>query len=217
MFTIFVVVIAVGVFVMYFRGEQQRTRRLREAGPRPIADLPEDTPGRVAGIAQPPSEPLIAPFSGRPCVYYAASIERRSPMDPAALAATPLAADAGWLVLASETRSIAFVIQDETGRALIEPTAARVELDASASAPLDGASLTLRQREFLAQHQILEPGDSLRYREVAIAVGEAIAVFGSGTREPDPEAIPADYRGEPPTRLRLTSSAKHPLFISNPR
>jgi len=217
MFTIFVIVIAVGVFVMYFRGEQQRTRRLRESGPRPIAELPEDTPGRVAGIAQPPDEPLIAPFSGRPCVYYAATIERRRPVDPATIAATPLADDAGWTVVASETRSIAFVIQDETGRALIEPTAAKVELDAPVSAPIDGAALTARQRELLAQHHVGEAGEPLRYREVTIAVGEAIAVFGSGTREPDPQAVPADYRGEPATRLRLTSSAKHPLFISNRR
>jgi hypothetical protein len=211
MFTIFVVIVAVGVFVMYIRGEQQRTRRLREAGPRPIAELPEDTPGRVAGITQPPGEPLIAPFSGRPCVYYTATIERRDPVE----LADPAAQEAGWLVVASETRSIAFVIQDETGRALIEPTAAKVELDAPVSAPLDGAALTPRQRELLAQAHVVETSAPLRFREVAIAVGEAIAVFGSGTREPDPDASPATDRGEPPTRLRLTSSAKHPLFISN--
>ena len=46
--------------------------------------------------------------------------------------------------------------------------------------------------------------------------GYEAVVLGSGVREPDPNAPPeAAYRGAPPTRLRLTSSAKFPLVISD--
>jgi hypothetical protein len=122
-----------------------------------------------------------------------------------------------WEPLASETRSVAFVIADDTGRALVEPTAARVELCEEPSVELDRATeLTSSQRDFLARHRIAVQGAQLRYHEMRIAIGEAVAVFGSGAREPDPDAPPtSDYRSEQPTRLRLTSSAKHPLLISN--
>jgi len=225
MFTIFVVVVAAAVFVMYVRNERQRPTRLREAPAQPIAELPEDTPGRVIGITQPHGEPLTAPLSGRPCVYYAARVERLPTPDateqlasnaPPPADGEPASGATRWLLVASETRSAAFVIQDESGRALIEPTAAKVELSGAEPVELDLAALTARQREFLAQHQVIEPGVRLRYSEAIIAVGEAIAVVGSGMREPDPDAAPTDdYRGDPPTRLRLTSSAKRPLFISN--
>ena len=58
--------------------------------------------------------------------------------------------------------------------------------------------------------------ESLRYREAMIEVGETVAVLGSGVREPDPNAPPeAAYRGAPPTPLRLTSSPRFPLIISD--
>ena len=231
MFTIFVVVVAAAVFVMYFRNERQRPSRLREAPAQPISELPEDTPGRVVGVTQPHGEPLTAPFSGRPCVYYAVRVERlRDPdvteplvateapqgMDPADAAAGAPALLAAWLPAASETRSVAFMIQDESGRALIEPAEAKVELSGAEPVDIDLAALPPRQAEFLARHALATPGARLRYYEVIIAIGEAVAVVGSGTPEPDPDAAPANhYRGDPPSRLRLTSSANHPLFISN--
>jgi hypothetical protein len=54
------------------------------------------------------------------------------------------------------------------------------------------------------------------YREAIIGVGEEIAILGSGVHEPDPAALPdAAYRGTQPTRLRMSSSPKHPMIISD--
>jgi hypothetical protein len=211
MFTIFVAAVAVAVFVMYFRHDGQMRRKLRQASARPIADLPEDTEGRVVGIARAHGEPLVAPLSGRPCVYYTARLEREPDATGPGGEAMP------WTTVASETRAVAFVIEDETGRALVEPTAAKVELRFEPSVELgDGPGLTADQRAYLARHHVTAQGAKLRYSEALISIGEAIAVFGSGAREPDPDASPADdYRGERPTRLRLTSSSRHPLLISN--
>lgn len=56
----------------------------------------------------------------------------------------------------------------------------------------------------------------LRYKEAMIEVNETVAVLGQGIREPDPEmALAQDYRTGPPTRLRLTSSPRFPLVISD--
>jgi hypothetical protein len=256
MFTIFVVFVAAAVFAMYIQQGRQRGRLLHQAPPRPLAEMPEDTPGRVVGIAQPIGDALTAPLSGRRCVYYVARVERRSDAPPvpagsagppaqltvgaathpAATHTQPAAGDAAghdapddpaWSIIASETGATAFVIQDETGRAVVEPAAAKFDLQFAPSVGFAGAAeLTSSQREFLARHRIddrldwLLDGQSpfLRYREATIAIGEAITVVGSGTREPDPDAAPVDhYRGDPPTRLRFAASARHPLVVRNDR
>lgn len=46
MFTIFVVAVTIGVFVMYVRGEQQLRRSRRKASTRPIDKLPDPTAER---------------------------------------------------------------------------------------------------------------------------------------------------------------------------
>jgi hypothetical protein len=57
---------------------------------------------------------------------------------------------------------------------------------------------------------------NLRYREAIIEVGETIAVVGSGVREPDPDAMPEGaYRDAQRTCLRMTSSRKQPMIISD--
>jgi hypothetical protein len=157
MFTIFIVVVAAAVFAMYVQHDRQQTRRIQRSEPRRIAELPEDTPGRIAGIAQPAGEALTAPLSGRACVYYLARVERRldapampgpsggPPVELTVGAATHPAAthtqapgpdapnhptldDPGWTTIASETAATTFVIQDETGRAVIDPAHAKFDL-----------------------------------------------------------------------------------------
>jgi hypothetical protein len=88
----------------------------------------------------------------------------------------------------------------------------------SASGTFDNP--TEREQAFLDAHQT--PGRGrffnhyLRYREAVIEVGETIAIFGAAIREPDPTAPPAEsYRGDAPTRLRMTSSPRFPLLISD--
>ncbi|MCX5741062.1 MAG: hypothetical protein NT062_01030, partial [Proteobacteria bacterium] len=55
------------------------------------------------------------------------------------------------------------------------------------------------------------------YREQTIAVGETIAVLGAAVREPDPDVQPTSvgYREAQPMRLRLASSARMRLRISD--
>jgi hypothetical protein len=116
---------------------------------------------------------------------------------------------------------VPFVLEDGSGRAIVDATAARIAIDfdgRSQSGTFDDP--TEAERAFLARHG--EKGQGwifnrrLRYREAVIAEGETIAVLGAGTREPDPDAPPSEaYRGDAPTRLRLTSSPRYPLVISD--
>ncbi len=208
---IILVICVIGVLSWYFGAAQRLKRQLKAARPWPLNELPEDTHGRVIGQARAIGEHLAGPLTGRPCVYYVALVEEQRSTGRSSY----------WRTVASETRGVPFMIEDGTGRAIIDPNGAQVALDFdgnSKSGTFNKADPV--QEAFLARHGQNSEGwvfnKTLRYREAMIEIGETISVLGSGTREPDPHAAPeAAYRGAPPTRLRLTSSPRFPLIISD--
>jgi hypothetical protein len=195
----------------YFSAAQRLKRQLRAAQRWPLNELPEDIHGCVVGRARVISEQLTAPLTGRRCLYYIATVEEQRSNGRSS----------SWKTLASETRGVAFLLEDGTGHAIVDPNGAQVALDfdgKSSSGTFHDADAV--QEAFLARHGLKSQGwvfnKSLRFREAIIEVGETVSVLGSGTREPDPLAAPeAAYRGAPATRLRLTSSARFPLIISD--
>jgi hypothetical protein len=210
-FVVILICLAIVILSIAFSKARRLKRRIRNAPKFPIAQLPEDALGRVIGRARPTYQTLVGPLTGRPCVYYIAVVEEQRSTGRSSY----------WATVISETAGVPFMIEDDTGRALIDPSGAQVALD------FDGRSSsgTFRdadpvQEAFLVKHGKSSTGwvfnKSLRYREAMIEVGEMIAVLGSGVREPDPDAPPeAAYRGAPATRLRLTSSPRFPLVISD--
>lgn len=205
--------IVLGLVINHFSRDAKIRRELRSAKLYRIADLAEGTRGRIVGRAYPLTEALQAPLTGRPCVYFVATLEQR----------VQHGKTSSWRTIVTETRTVPFGIQDDSGRALIDPTGARMSLDfdnKSTSGTFDNP--TPAEQGFLDRHR--QSGTTfvfnrhLRYREAIIGVDEPIAILGSGVREPDPDAPPAEaYRGETPTRLRLTSSPAYPLVISDSR
>lgn len=197
---------AVALGASYYRDDRVRKRRLRAAHPWPIAELPEDTLGRVIGRAKLLEETLTAPLTGRECVYYNVRVsEGEQP---------------GTTVI-DDHRGVPFVLEDSTGRAIVDPTGAEtvVVCDSTTTSgvlnPPDE-----RLSTYLATFGQRPTGfmfnRALRYEESIIEIGELVSVLGAGIREPDPEAPPTSaYRGGQPTRLRLTSSARYPLLISD--
>jgi hypothetical protein len=188
-----------------------KTRRLKRriaASPRwPIADLPEDTLGRVCGTARPLGAALEAPLSHRPCVCYVVEVTQ--------------ATRNSTRLLFTETKGVPFVIEDKSGRAIIDPTGAQFALGFDGSGDTDMFDpATPDEEALLARHGHRSESfmgiKNLAFHESVIEVGERVAVVGSGVREPDPDAPPASaYRAGSPTRLRLTSSARFPLLISD--
>lgn len=187
--------------------ERRHRKRMRRAQVYAVRDLPENTFGKLVGWVRPlGSRVLEAPLSGRLCIYYDVSIDA-------------MVEGSMVRVLASEQDGIPFLLEDETGRAVIDPAHASmsVEVDAmSMSRPNDAGE---RERELLVRTGALGRrmlfGDSLRYRESILGIDTLVAVYGGGVREPDPDAVAAGYRDGTPTRIHLMGTARFPLFISD--
>jgi hypothetical protein len=192
--------------------EKARIRRQLRAAPRvAIADLDEGRTGRVVGRVG-EGDTVQAPFTGRSCVFYEATVEEYRSGGKSG----------SWRQIAREATGVPFVLEDGTGRAIVDPTGARVavEIDMTTrSGTFDDA--TPAEARFLGKHGLRATGwvfnRSLRYREGVIEVGETIAVMGQGVREPDPAAVGkvGGYRSGPPTRLRLGGSSRHPVLLSD--
>ncbi len=186
-----------------FDADSRLKRRLRKANVWPIAELPEDTYGRIVGQADVFETELIAPMSGRRCVYYKVDVQN------------------GNDEVLEETKAVSFVVHDDTGRAVVDPSHATVVLVRD-STTTSGSFVepTAAQKALLERHGETSDGWiydlKLTYREAVIEIGERVTVRGAGVREPDPDGQPTGgYRGGPPTRLRLTSSDRYPLEISD--
>ncbi|HZJ67875.1 MAG TPA: GIDE domain-containing protein [Kofleriaceae bacterium] len=200
---------AIWFVAWYYSGQQRVKRQLRAARAWKIGELPESTPGRVIGKAEALGEVMTGPLTGRPCVCYVAKVEQRG------------RGSDRWRTIIEESRGVNFRLVDDTGHAIIDPTDAKIALTFDRNR-WSGISQdpTELEEAFLAKHGHGSKGwvfnKSLRYHEAVIEIGETVAVLGSGVREFDPTAPPPEnYRGSPPTRLRLTSSARYPLVISD--
>ena len=195
----------------YFREARRLGRALCAAKAWPIGELPESATGRVIGEVQPLDRVLESPLTGRACVYYVATVEERRSNGRWG----------AWTTLITEREGAPFLLHDDSGRAIVDPDGAEVALASavrSRSGTFDDA--TPAEEAFLSRHGHASKtwglNRSIRYTEAVIEPGAIIAVLGSGVREPDPEARPAEgYRSAPPTRLRLTSSRQHPLVIGD--
>ena len=186
----------------------RRFRRALAAAPSfSLATLPEDTRGKITGIARPLAPLLEAPLTGRPCVHYHLRIEQLR----AGVARE----------LASEQDAVQFILEDRDHRAVIDPVHARISAGfdhwSKSRAAFDADPV---QRSLLERHALVYRDwfwtDSVRYREAIIEVDKPIAVVGIATREPDLEATSVGlYRDPGATRLWLRGSPRFPLVISD--
>jgi hypothetical protein len=192
----------------YMAPKRRITRALRAARLSRLADLPENTVGRVAGVVRTLGEPLTAPLSGRVCVYYVAKVEdNANPRN----------------TLLVEEKGVPFIVEDDSGRAVIDPTNAKVTLVFDHESDTVNSTWTTPEQEaLLVRYGISSKGfmgaKPMHFSEAIIESGEKVAVLGSGIRDHDHErTMQSGYRDAPPTLLRLTSSARYPLLISDIR
>lgn len=176
----------------------------------PLASFPEATQGRASGVVKPLAPDVLeAPLSGRACIFYHLEI-----FDDRA--------GRGRVSIARETKGLPFLIEDETGRAVVDPAGARsvcvFDRRESSKAMFDA---TPRQRALLGRlsNQVDWWGSrGLFYWEGVIAFDEPITVVGMGMREPDLDGLPGreqGYREGGVTRMHFTSSASQQLIISD--
>lgn len=199
--------VAGGVGAMFlahrFTAEETLKRKVRAARRWKVGELPEGTLGRIVGRAAVLRETLFAPISGRTCVYYVVEVREH---DVSVIR-----------TLVREERGVPFVLEDASGRAVIEPEGAKLVLttDARTSSGGLGNDASPPERAFLQRHGIANTGRVLTYHEAILEIGEPVAVVGAGMRELDPDAPPGMYRDAGGMRLRMTSGRRHPLVISD--
>jgi len=200
-------ILGVGGASWWFTPVQRRRRRLRAALPWPIAELPEGVLGRVIGQARTLDGPLIAPLSGRRCPAHEIVLSENT--------------HNSHRDLAGEARGVPFLLEDDSGRAVIDPAGAEYALDLDRRAA--GGSEHTTRPELAAMFERLGLASTLgtqrmiSLREGVIEPGERVSVLGVAAREPDPTAAPTGYRDDAPTRLRLAGSPRYPLVISDHR
>jgi len=196
-----IVVIPVALFSVF--GQDARTlRALRKHSLQPVAEIPEGTPGKFAGIVEPFEGLTRAPISGIPCVYFQLVV-RREPENKRS---------AGTGTVFEDRGGVPFIVRDASGTAVVDPANARTLVT--------GRTTELRDADALEAYLVgkgrstswfLSP--DIAYRESLIEPGDTVEVLGAGTRDADPDGAPDGYRGAMPTRLRVADGRLQRLLI----
>lgn len=170
---------------------------------------------------------LVAPFSGRPCVYVEAIVEEltifRVGHRPYRRHKAPV-----WTQVESITTSQPFYVQDSTGRVLVAAVADDVHLDVPDSFTFQNVdegsgafTQPLPRHIFDALHRLgIDPTDEqgeprrLRYIERAIEVGQD--VFVTGNHSHHGEDVTRAMPGEPLPGVRsvITSDGPRLAYVS---
>ena len=183
------------VLVIY--GLVERVRLARAAPPEvKIGKAPVGKYVRVVGQIV-DGGTLVAPITGRACVSFDAVVLDEDGDGPN--------------VLARGVRGTPFIVDDGTGKILVDPRGAYIHVvyDQSEVGTLDAARI--------ADPDLLAPlagrTDQLRFDEGVLTIGEHVAVTGlvsaAGTAEDEPV-----YRRLAPTELRLTGASDRPAVVS---
>ena len=203
-----------GVYAaMYFSRQRRLMRHLRKSPLRTIAAFSEGSAAKIMGRVRLVDVALEAPLSGRQCAYYEVVVEEGG-------------GENGWNELAREARGVPFFVEDDTGRALVDPHDAVVVVVVDDDTGSDwgsgwGDEPTAAERALLERHGVNSKiwifNRGLRYREGVLAPGDLVTVLGRGVRKPGAGGVhaPGGDRDVPAVRLRMQASDWQPLYISN--
>jgi len=177
-------------------------KQLREIRGTPhyaIAELPEVTIGRIVGVAKPlDGKTAEAALSGRTCLAYMAKAVGSTGSSLGVEVATNFHGSSNKLDIAVDVGGVPFLVEDDTGVAIVDPAGARGALGVDEKSTWWKGPLE-RQEAFLARFGVNPGSWSVDCYEGIVSIGEKIAVVGFGQRVDG--------------RLRMSSSPKLPLVI----
>ena len=162
--------------------EQELRARMQRANAASIADLTESADACIVGIVR-AIEVLQSPGTGRACVAYRFRDSEGN----------------------DQQRGVPFLIEDDTGRALIEPAGAVLVLTVRQG---EGILRSVVGSQYLRKHGL---GTHV---EQCVDVGARIYVIGTCARELDPSAPDALYRDSPASRLRFAQHDAVALILA---
>ena len=161
-------------------------RRRRRARIRPVSTIRDAGPGQVhvAGMAE-GKIPLKAPISGKPCFYFRTLVWRSEDSGK-----DGSSGNASWKLAAEETIAKPFLLNDTTGRILVDPVGADIDWPHDFYEEYGKTLLATHTdvpealEEFLARQKV-KPGASLRVEEYLIAPGAEVFVRGMKSANPE--------------------------------
>jgi hypothetical protein len=185
-----------------------RGRARRAADRTHLSSIAEVNPGKVVRISGRLSfaeTPLEAPFSGRECAHFEASVATHGPQ--------------GYRPRASTKRTSSFYVRDESGQIFVDAQTSIIdvvhdhhwwshEMDAEARFEIE---------RYLYQNgpdwsRLLGKKDDLRYSEGALIEGDIVTVVGVATISRDPSQL---YYRDGPQRLALVAPRRGSVFVSD--
>lgn len=191
----------------------RQRRILLETPTSPAGALPQ---GRVEvkGVSTlaPGSQPLVAPFSGKPCLHWRFVVEeeRTRTQSRTINGKRQTYTERYWHAVAQQASPEPFGVRDETGIALVDPRGA--EMPATSLATLRSGLfrdpppevLRVLQQTGIAHEGLFGLNKSMRYRESAL--GEGTRLFVAGTARPSWDGRLAIGRGDDGRLLVSTRS-----------
>ncbi len=189
-------------------------RSMRRVPTLSLGTLAESTLGRITGRVHEHERALVAPLTGRACVYYSVTI----------IAVDSLTNGPKHRRLGSVQDAVSFELDDGSGVALVEPAGAEFAVafdrESSCRGMFDADAM---QRQVFARacpdrvdwFQV----SRVLFREAVIAPGATLTLSGAAMLEPDRTAPAARdgplFRAGPAMRLRFTGSDTYPLVLSD--
>ncbi len=197
----FFVMSVVGAIALYswYYSDEQRVRRALKGSPRAaILQLQTGQVAKITGSVRAAGPLLASPLSGRACVFFETTVEEYRSSGRSGK----------WVTIIHETEGIDFLVEDETGRALVRGASLKVALARDTdlkSGTFNDADPMLEA--FLTKHGHSSKGwvfnKTLRYREGVFEPGERVTVMGKIRIEndPDPRTAGGGYRDVPKRAL----------------
>lgn len=191
----------------WFADERQFNRKMLALPLTEISKAPEEEDLRIRGVLSYKDgvETLRSPFTKRQCAAWRVIAEHK---------------DGGrWVEVAHDARAVEFVLSDESGRAIVEPsksTTLALHVDAKGEqGPFSGTSPRLLAfcKERGIRTERFDSYRTLRVWEGILEAGETVCVGGSGRFENDPNPR-LGYRGSS-RRLRLGPLSNDELWVSD--
>lgn len=186
MLAIIFVLAAIANRVYNFHKDQRRFKRtLRNAPILTVGDFADGTEAKLVGKVRLLAE-IRSPLTGRPCAHYHVAVEVRGIPSEENVSS--------WSNFIEEKKTVDFVLDDGTGRAIVEAEDAQISVvkDAHLAHFRPGTfnDATPQLESFLVKHGRKSTGlfgfnKGLRYEEGVIEEGELVTVFGRGVWEND--------------------------------
>ncbi len=205
--------VLVGYFLFWwFSADQVAKRRLEKAKAVSIADAPEGAIVKVTGrLVFEGEAALEGPLTGRTCAGFTVVVKERRQSGKSSY----------WKTVLDIHDTVDFVVEDETGRALVKAGGAKLLLIRDehirsgflTDAPIHAEALLLDNG--MKSENFLGMNKAMTFAEGVLEPGEEVAILGVGTWEMDPDPTRSEGYRDRAKRLVIDMADDGTMIISD--